>query len=251
MTARAHISQVQTAFKAAGKRLPEPVRTALDEAATVHRAELPGGGLDLIAAAVADAILSERDPIEDADVQRSVVVQALGGPVGDGLPRALERHTDGRIVEAVREHWDEILSDLVATASDAGQTLTKAHDVLGDVELDDEATIIRLGPDAVRRWADARDAVTTLRIIGQGWSALNHLVRFASDALPPTLRMSDADLDDIETLGKRADVWSLVRAGLTISLADATTARERQNKITEQRAARDADQYRARGSLLP
>ncbi|QDQ98104.1 hypothetical protein [Tomitella fengzijianii] len=245
-----HARQIATTYKAIGATLPESVRNALANADTVRNADIRTGGLDLIAPAIADAVLAGTDPVDDPAVQRAVTVQAFGGPTGDGLDRALQRVMDERTTTAIRGEMDAILGGLADAAQQAGQQLSAARRILGDVELDDETTIIRLGADAVRAWADARDAVATLRIIMAGWQALNTLCRFASDALPPILALTDADLDHVEQLGRRADAWTLVRSDLSIELADATTARERMTKISEQRAAREADQSRARGSLL-
>lgn len=104
-----------------------------------------------------------------------------------------------------------------------------------------------MGPLAGRAWAEARDAVTTIRVIDRAWTALADLTGLAPASVDPTLRLADLTLEQFEKVGRKADPWSIVRAGGTIDLADRITIRERTEKISrarQQRQSQAEESYR-------
>ena len=103
----------------------------------------------------------------------------------------------------------------------------------------ESAVVLRLGPDAARAWAEARDAVELLRVVDRAWTALVNLTSFASTSTSPTLRLANLDLETLEKVGRKADGWAIVRAGGRIELADATTIRERTDRIANARQNRE------------
>ena len=238
--ATAQLGLISAAMVAAGTPWPKPVSKALaDRDAIVAAARsLEAPHPSVVAAAATDALLAGRDPFDDDQVRRHAVAAALGGEQGGMFARNVSSYAEQRVVDALDP--DAIVAALKAAANEAGGVLTAAHGVLGDVQLNEAAIILRLGPAAAQAWTDARAAEKRLRVLGTGWHALATMTRFASADLLPTLRLADVSLEQFEKLGQRADAWSLVRAEVTIDLADRITARERPERLARERQAREA-----------
>ncbi|WP_148574958.1 hypothetical protein [Nocardioides caldifontis] len=235
----AHIGMIRQAFTAIGATLPKPVTTALTDADKLaHANPIPSVTGEQIADAIAACILEDRDPLTDDEVQRLVTAQALGGVTGRNVTYGLGTAGERRVVAAMRAHADTILGALSKAARTAGETLTDAHAIIGDHDLGESEVVLKLGPEAARRWAEARDALTLLRKIDGAWVALANLTRFASTTVEPALRLADLNLATFEKVGRKADAWAIVRAGAVIDLADATTIRERSQRLSDEREAR-------------
>ncbi len=97
-----------------------------------------------------------------------------------------------------------------------------------------------MSENAARAWADARTALQQLRVLDAGWLALAELTGFASTAGDPVLRYADVTLDQYVTLGRRPDVWQLIRADVTLDYATGTTIRDRITCIATEQARRQA-----------
>lgn len=245
----ARVKLIRHAFTAAGARLPKAVEQAThDYDKLVSAAEaFPAPSDQDIQEAIAACMLEDRDPLEDDQVRRLATARTLVSPSGRsvayGVPQAAER----RLVAALVDCTDDILAALHKAADKAGQSLAAAHAIIGDNDLNDSEPILRLGPDAARAWAEARDAATALEGIHSAWAALAELTGFASSSVDPVLRLADIDLDQYDQLGRTAKPWDIVRAGATIDLADRHTIRERTDRIVrakQDRQNQPAEQFR-------
>lgn len=233
---------IRGAVAAAGASLPEAVDQAardLDTLTELARAFTSPTNAQ-IQDALAEAMLEGRDPLDDAQLRRLTTAQALTGndgrAVAYGVPQAGER----RLVAALVEHADDILVTLHEAAAKHSANLSTAHALIGDVDLTEADQILRLGPNAARAWAEARDAVQELKIIDRAWTSLAELTRFASSSTEPALRLAALTLEQFDQVGRKADAWAIVRAGAVIDLADRTTIRERTQALSHARQTRSA-----------
>ncbi len=221
--------------------LPKAVAQALadrDKVAAAAAAFRPAGVED-VAAAVVAALIADRDPLEDEQVRRLTTSRALAAPSGDLM--AVVDTAERRVADTLGAHVDAVLDTLHEAAEQAGDVLADAHRVLGDIDLEkDTATVGRMGPDAARAWAQAREASQRLTVLDRAWSALAALTGFASEQTDRTTRLADLDLDLFERVGRKAEPWAIVRAGGAIDLADRATIGERVERLEGQRIDRQA-----------
>lgn len=225
----AQISQIRTTFKNIGATFPKPVAQAikdLDTLATAGNAlRIPGA--EQLYAAAAEAILSGGDMLEDPNVIRIITAQTLGGPTGQALSYGLSQAGAQRLTAAFTEHAGAVLATLKDKADAAGEVLSSSHDLIGDLDLSESEQILSKGPDAAMAWASAKVSAQTIRECSHAWFSLADLTGFTSSSLAPSLRIADLDLGTFEQVGRAADPWDIVRAGGTIDLATATTAKGR------------------------
>ncbi|KQR85186.1 hypothetical protein [Microbacterium sp. Leaf179] len=207
-----------------------------------------------LARAWATAIIEDRDPITDPDILNAIVANVLNQ--GDLSTAATSVH-EHALIEMIPDHLDGIMASLKATADQAGETLTQAHDIIGTAELGDLARIAGMGPAAVTARDDVIESNRVLRVIDRAWLAMQSMTRKLPD-IQWRLRMADMDLATYEKTTHAKKATDLVVKGVTINLAaDASTIRARLNRLDEERAARDGVQRdvdeRARGkySVVP
>ena len=231
------LNTIRRAVEAAGGRLPKPVATAVADLDKLTAAidSTPVPDVEQVQDTIAECMLDGRDPFTDPQVQRMLTAQTLAGASGRLIGHGVHSAGQRRVVKALEANVDAILATLHEGAEKVARTLTEAHRIIGDHDLNDSQVILGMGPDAARAWAEAREAVTTLRTIEQAWAALAELTRFAPMVTDSTLRLADLDLETFEQVGRRAEPWAIVRAGGVIDLADATTIRERAQRISEER----------------
>lgn len=234
----AHISLIRQAFTTIGATLPKGVTQALADRDTLTAATVPAATHDQIADAIAECVLAGRDPLDDEDVRRLAVSRALAGGHLHDFSHLLKASAERRVINALAANADEILARLAAPADKAGDTLADARRILGRVELSESEAILKKGPDAARAWGEAREAVHLLRVIDSAWVAMANLTGFASPTADPTIRIADVDMEIFEKVGRKAEPWAIVQAGGTIKLADATTIRERRDRIAAEKQRR-------------
>lgn len=166
------------------------------------------------------SILADTDPLDDPDVQKQAIAHLLNT---QGLEHTTRTIAEELTRDAITEHIDKILAAFKDTVEEAAATLTSAHELLGDRALDDTSVIVTLGSIAVRKHADATDAIRTIRILDKSWGSLAALTQFASPSTAFIDRFADVDLDTWERLRNTKDAWELIRAGATIDLATTRT----------------------------
>ena len=241
MSTRAHLSMIHTAMTAAGATYPKAVAKALEDAEKLPAAvvALAAPTADDMAAAVVDCLNAGRDPLDDEHVRRLTTATVLAGPSGNALTNGVTRAAERHVVAALTAEADALLATFGAAVAEAGATLTAAWRILGDLELTDSTAVLRMGPDASRAWTDALDAQKRIRALDGGWFGLAEATRFASSTDAPTLRLADLSLEQFEKLGRKAEPWAIVRAGVTIELADRESIRARVDRLETERNARE------------
>lgn len=244
-TTAPNIATIRRALDTIGKSFPKPVLIALAEhdkiraAARAYDIATPDQVLD----AAATALLEDRDPADCERVRHLLASRALGAGTAMSHGLNLTHQAEGRVQAAITAHVDTILATLAAPANEAGEHLAAANELLGGE--DDPKILVSRGVAAVEAWTRAEKARTVLRTIGSAWAALANLTGFAPTSVDPTLRLADLDLATFEKVGRNADAWNIVRAGGLIRLADATTIRERSERIQKARQQRESKRVNA------
>lgn len=255
---RTHLATLRRAVTATATKMPKPVADALADCDKIAEAvaTMPAPHPHELGDAAAAAILDGRHPADDPTVVRLITIRALTGQVGGALESQAREAGERRVRSALTEHEDRLAGALRAAAQHAGEQLTRAHDVLGDIDLDDAEAVIRQGPDASRAWADAKEAQVQLHLLDAGAIALAGLVGSDHDIISAgrTLRLSVPSLEEYEQLGRQAEPWQIVKAGAGIDLAGRRDVSARRTQLNEQREGRrlarvDADQARVRAAL--
>lgn len=237
-----HLTGLRSAVTAAGAKFPRPVAQAITERDSLVAAAnaLPAVTTDAIGDAIAAALIEDRDPFVDLQVQRLALAHLIAGSTGDAVAYIVLAAAERRILAALSGHVDPILDTLVTAANHLGTELATAAEVIGDHDLHDHAGILAIGEDAARAWADARAALQQLRIIDAGWLALAELTGFASPSVDPIIRYASVTLDQYEHHGRRPEFWQLIRGGVTIEFATASTITDRTDRINHERERRQA-----------
>jgi hypothetical protein len=241
MSSRPYVDLIRSAMRTCGADFPPAVAKALDDRDRL--AQLTPGmrspSMKELDDALFAAILEGRDPFADETVRSIVIAQAIGGNSGSMIEQHVETAAQQRIVDAMTDTADEIINTLKTVADAAGRELASAHRTLGDLDLTNSTAVLKLGVDAAEAWAGALKALKTLRTIDKAWFTMTVLTHCVGD-IAPSLRLADLDLDTYQAVGRKAEPWDLVRAGATIDLATATTARERVARINTEREQRNA-----------
>ncbi len=204
---------------------PKAVADAIELAAKVNAlansiAPAPNG---LLGATIAAALLAGRDPAADKEVQRLRTLESILPLAGPNV----RAWAEANIIAALTENTDVMLEAWRAASVTAGENLTATFELVGDVELNDSETFLRHGPEGAQAWANARTAVDTLKNLAQAWAALAELTHFGPNSGYPVLRLAELDADTLDKVGRTADAWTLVRAGIHIELADRATMPQR------------------------
>ena len=167
MTITAHLGIVSGAIKAAEAVWPKPVAQALadrDRLATAA-ANLPPVTYGDLHAAMAAALLDNRDPFTDDKVRRLVTGFAIIGESSRGVTYGVQQVAEARIVDALTEHADKILQAFKVAVDTAGEVLREAYTVLGDVDLYQADVILKRGAKAAAAWTNINNAQGLIRTI--------------------------------------------------------------------------------------
>lgn len=234
---RAATASVRRLFHTLDVPPPGPVAEAFDRHDTITT------GIDNIAVGnlarlVTDALIDGRDPTTDPDVQRAVTANA----VTDAKPSIVSAAMD-RLTTTILDQSDQIIEAWRDPFNRAAADLHAAYEVLGDIDLTDTDTIVRLGPDATAAWAKATTATTTVNLCVDGWHTLRILTRGMGDVRRDHRVLVMAHVDGAAildgTLGDRQpDPWEIVRGGWTLSLATPDELNERVAAIATERDRR-------------
>lgn len=201
----------------------------------------------LLGATIAAALLAGRDPAADKEVQRLRTLESIL-PIAGPSVRAW---AVANVITALTENADVMLEAWRGVSVTAGENLTATFELVGDVELNNSETFLRHGPQGAEAWANARSAIDQLNALGQAWTALAELTRFGSAGGYPVLRLAALTAADLDKVGRTADAWTLVKAGVRIELADRATMPQRIASLADGRQEQiqhQADQYQAAAS---
>jgi hypothetical protein len=223
--------KMPAAFETAEKNLAQ-----LGNAATKLQAT-PGK----LAAAVAAAILKGADPAADPEVARLVIAERLGE---QGTINAVSGHAEAQLVQALSDNVAPMIEQWRAVFDKQATALTKAAKVLGDVDLELDANqILNRGGDVAQHWTAARDANHAIKNIQGVWSLLATVTRFA--AVSPEWRImivtapTLTQWEDQNLRGAKMSPFEMLKAGLTLDLAEASGYRERMTALQTQRELRE------------
>lgn len=256
MTTAASIAMLGAALTGPHADWPKPIAKVVAERTklTAAVAALPTGHGEDLTGAVVNALLADRHPLDDADVVRMVTARGLSGETGNALVGAVQRTADARIIGAIRDNVDDLLGSMKIAIDAAGVTLAESHDVLGDADLSNAAPVMKYGPASAAAWANAKDALATIEVVGRGWFAIGETTNTISTTAPKALRLSDLTLEQFDGVGRDAGAWALVCRGAVISMASRDSITERVQRLANERRERSqraeaayGDNYRLHG----
>lgn len=228
---RTTAAQVISAFTSADAKAPKAVLAAYQDCQRVSAAARQlHPGRDTPGPAVAAALIAGHDPVTDPEVQRILIATELGG---DGIPAQVDAVAFDLFGRVCAEHADDIVKSWAKVFDEAAATLRDAYARIGDLALDDTASVLVKGNDIADVWAAARKANGTIAAILGGWSALMQITGLAS--VGPrfrSLRLAEV-LPGTGLAHQKLSAWDAVRAGLTLSLPTAGEFRQRVSRIVE------------------
>lgn len=204
-------------------------------------------------ASVVAAFANNTDPVDDPDVQRIMVTDRIADH-----SIAVPEHSAQRLEDTYRDRVDDLIVALRGPFDAAAAELAEAHEILGDVGLDDSDAIVRRGPDATEAWAAATTAAMTIGIARDCWRHLYLLAtRRAVEARYRPLIIADlppaAAVDAVDTpVDSPVDAWYAVRHGWPLSLATHDQYHDRIAAVATERQARAAaDQQASKDNRVP
>ncbi|SNC71546.1 hypothetical protein SAMN05445756_1533 [Kytococcus aerolatus] len=228
-------NNVRRAADNLGVSLPTKYAKARKDAhASIDKARALTVSREDLAAAVAEALLADRDPATDPDVQRLATLRVLDNEGVTGNMRAHAAQLDGALL---REHHQAIVKAWVPVVNAAGATIAKARDALGPFDPADAGHGGRIPAQHVRTWADARDAVTVMRHALTGVRSLGQV-----DGLPTLggrlghlLPFYDLDHTQVTEYHGSTALWEPIFDGHDVDFVTLTGYAQRLQKLRDER----------------
>lgn len=176
------------------------------------------------------ALLDGDNPLDNPEVQRAVLAQAVGNT---GVRPVVEAEVTRRRDATVREHAPAIVANLADAVGKAAKAVARAHTLMPDVDLADAQPPITTEAGHITAWAKARDALALIDEAGSMWAMLARTTHLAEvgDVL---LALTPASYSDLRNLSERSPA-GLANAGLPIGLATFDEYTERVNAHEEAR----------------
>lgn len=201
---------------------PDPVADAHDrlKAVTTGFAAHRMATDDELAAVLISVVEAGKTPAADPEVQRILASQTLASKhaLGDQITAQLV----DQFREACRTHVDELIEALAGPFDANAGRLAAAHRVLGDVSLDDTASIVARGGAAADAWGQARAAATNIDTARGAWV---HLCTLLTGQVPGNehrlLVIADVPANtwmEQNLAGAEPDPWAALVAGMPLSL---------------------------------
>jgi len=234
---RSTVNSVRNTYLQLGLNPPKELADALARLDKLNErarqlGALPAG--DDLGNAVSAALLDDRDPAGDYDVQRILAAQALAAH--HGLPDAVTAAAVDGIRNACATHLDDIVNDWRAPFDRAAADLAAAYQRIGNLDLDDTTTILAKGGDIAEVWATARTAAGTIDTVLNGWHALMMLMNVTLDPRHRALRLAALGLEQYRSLPAKTSAWDLLRSGVTLNLPSLDEYRRRIANIEREQA---------------
>jgi hypothetical protein len=234
VSATATVTIVRQGLARLGVDLPAEVTAVLDRPASL----LDPPDRQALAAAVTTAAAAGRDPADDPEVRRLLVLVQLDGL---GVGRDVHAAAEQTKADAIIDHGTAIISALAAVVDQAGEVLEDARRRLPrSIDLADRAagTVLRAA-DAMQAWGAAREQLDRLTGVVGVWQQL--ATATAGLAVPSShpsaaLVLARLTADQLDALprGHLAGVL----AGHRASLATVEDFRERVAAIDTERRRR-------------
>lgn len=206
-----------------GAKIPAPVAQAmqLHTAATAAIGATAPHGAQLVTAYL-EAIEADRDPLTDP----AVIAAATADQLAERRP-ALAAEVDARATRRIVAATDAITKALAPGFAKVTTALTEAHAELGDVDLNDHATILHQRNQAPQAWAQAVDACTIVEATVHLYALLRQAAGYNDPALPSVLRVCTTPPGWEKPKRGRPSAWELQKLGATFALADDATLAQR------------------------
>jgi len=238
---RTIIGNIRTTFTALGIKAPADVARAFDEADRLAEGAArltaePGA----VERTITAAILGDRDPMTDPDVQRALTMQALAGNVM--LADTISGAAIERLRDACMAEHDTIVTAWAKVYDKESGTLTRAHQQIGDHDLTDTTPILAKGGDIADVWAEAQDAVRVLDTVLTGWVNLMQFMRVSLTPDHRPLKVAALTYEQLSSMSPKLTPWDAVRAGLTPSLPTLEQYRQRVTAIQRGQSQHEASQ---------
>lgn len=247
MTDPSYARFIMTTARDLGIKLPKAITTAQDSIDAVRRAHdsIPRPA---IADAFTAAVLKNRDPLSDPEVVRAIVSERL---VADGMGRAAADACERRLCTTIGSHQQQLVDLMRVPFDTAVAHLTEAHDLFGDLNLDDTTNALRAGGSAANVWGSAVAAIKTVKQIEKMWHAthaLNQQTMLTTTSKRSSLCWLDPGkgMDEwIPLPPNPIDAWQATRLGFTLALADPDEYARRLKTVTEEPERRAALRFDA------
>lgn len=160
------------------------------------------------------------DTVDSAELTQMTLRSSWGPLLG-----SVEQEADTELTKAVATHADALVLALREVFDPLALTLTKAHSVLGNVDIrDHHEHILTLGAKGATAWAQAIDATEKIQPISQAWGSIAAAARWRADS--DVSAFSLVKWDAVRWLNTRPDsradvsgsAWDATRAGWTLHL---------------------------------
>jgi len=213
-------SQLITSLDKLGVKAPAAVTAAHQRvthisAAATNMTPRPG---DLYVAIFA-ALDADHDPAADPEVQRVLAASQIGN---SGVTQAVDGIVYDQFRAVCTEHADAIIKALAQPFDKAVKTLDTAHGRIGNLPLEDSATILTKGGDIAKVWGEAQVAVATVDLVLTGWAGLGEFTHLAPinprHAVLRLAAVSWQEWSDQGLQGRKVTPWEAVLAGLDLNL---------------------------------
>jgi hypothetical protein len=226
--------------KRLGVDLPKPVLEAIESANTIRSArrsivqDVPN-----LTAAVATAVLANKDPLASKDVQRALLVGQLDAA---NIEIRLGNHADDRAASAIIEHSEAIVDTWRPIVERANEALIEFRTIAPGVDMFDDHLATRLPAASLTPWGRARECAAHLEILAKGWQQLAQAagVHILPNAGRPLI-FADVPLDLLSQLDNNAKAGDVVSLDVPLDLANLDTYAERAARITRER--QEAQQF--------
>lgn len=219
--------------------------TGLDEALTAIDAAAQRAGVIMHNGQethrLALALLDDDNPLDNPEVQRAVMAQAVGNT---GVRPVVEAEVARRRELAVREHAPAVVAALDGLVTKAAKDVARAHTLMPEVNLGDPKPVTTTEAGHITAWAKARDGLDLIAEAGSVWAMLARTTHLAevNDAL---LALTPATYEDMLALPERS-LAGVANAGLPIKLATFEEYGERVDAHTEARDAKRREEEKKR-----
>ncbi|WP_210441513.1 hypothetical protein [Nocardioides xinjiangensis] len=230
---------VTAASRKLGIDLPADLATALAEADRVRSGRHLHHETPDVAAAVADAILANKDPLSSKDVHRAALAATL---LDLNIDNRLDGHATKLAAAALREHADAVIDTWrpVVERINAALQRFREHVPAGDPRADGLPT--GLPAKALTPWGEAREALDKLDTIAQGWIALANVGAPYAGGMNVTrpLIVADLNLEQLDSLGTNPKCPDVTRLDVPLELASTAAYAERVARIQREKTQRQA-----------
>ncbi|WP_353647956.1 hypothetical protein ABLG96_13870 [Nakamurella sp. A5-74] len=239
------VRTILTTIEATGAELPASLTAAaeLHTRVTTAAGQLRGQGSEMPTTVLA-ALDAGRNPFEDPAVQHAAVAYQFAQINGADQVEALAVE---RFTEALQQHATEVVAALQVVVDTAAAAITLAAKTLGGTDPADPNAVLRLGGKAAEAWGRHQSAATQLDAVNTARGVMAQALRWSEPRRNVlALRWAALTAAQIEDHGT-AEPQALVRAGITLALADGAEVQRRLRAIdAEHQVLRAAEEQRGR-----